>query len=369
MHGVRRVVIKVGTSTLTHASGEMNHGRMQHLVEDINGIVQRGVESVLVSSGAVGAGVGRLKLKDKPKTIPEKQAAAAVGQGILIHAYERLFEKFNLVVAQVLLTRADIASRIRYLNARNTLTTLLKYGVVPVVNENDTVAVEEIQVGDNDRLSALVACLVDSDLLVILTDTEGVYTRDPRMFSDAQLISVYSDSGNEPEFCAGGAGSRFGTGGMNTKLEAARIVTNSGIPMVVANGSRDGVLQSILSGDEIGTLFMPSQHRLHTKKRWIGFGSSPAGKIHVDEGAARAIVTAGKSLLPSGVTRTEGSFAVGHVVSVIEPEMREIARGIVNYTAGEVELIKGKHSDEIEEVLGYRACPEVIHRDNLTVTV
>jgi len=369
MQDIRRIVVKLGTSSITHGTGELDVQRMGKLVDDIVGVINCGIEVVLVSSGAVGAGIGRLGLSERPKTIPEKQAAAAVGQGVLVHAYEKLFEKHGKIVAQVLLTREDIADRNRYLNARNTLTTLLHYKVVPIVNENDTVAVEEIQFGDNDRLSALVACLIDSDLLVILTDTDGVYTCDPKVSPEARLISVIEDISSDIDCLAGREGSKFGTGGMVTKIQAARIATQSGIPVVVANSFRSHVLRDLINGEPVGTLFLPGHHRLHAKKRWIGFGSNSSGKIYVDDGAEAAIVKAGKSLLPSGITKTEGSFVVGNVVSVIGASGREVARGIVNYTAEEVDRIKGKHTDEIEEILGYRTCPEVIHRDNLTVII
>jgi len=370
LEGAKRAVVKLGTSSITQENGLLDMEKMEKIVNEITAVMDRGIEVILVSSGAVGAGIGRLGLKERPKTVPEKQAAAAVGQGILVHSYEKLFEKHGKIVAQILLTREDIADRNRFLNARNTFITLLGHGVIPIVNENDTVAVEEIQFGDNDRLSALVACLVDADLLIILSDIDGVYTHDPKLDAEAELISVIENLNGYDRITSFGGlpGSRFSTGGMVTKFQAAKIATQSGIPMVIANALRENVLLDILEGKPVGTLFLPSG-RLHAKKRWIGFGSNTCGRIYVDRGAERAIVENGKSLLPSGIIRAEGSFVVGDVVSVIGSEEKEIARGIVNYNAAEVEMIKGRHSDEIEEILGYRVCPEVIHRDNLTVTV
>lgn len=366
---LHRIVVKVGSSSITHDSGRLDVVRMGKIVSDIVKVFELGIETVLVSSGAIAAGVGRLGLKEKPETMREKQAAAAVGQGILLHTYEELFEEYGKIVAQVLLTRSDIAKRNRYLNARNTLDTLLNYGVVPIINENDTVAFEEIKLGDNDRLSALAACLVDSDLLIILSDIDGVFTCDPKTSSQARLIPTIEDLGPETDLLAGCPGSKFGTGGMNTKIEAARIATHSGIPMVVANASEPCVLCRIVSGEELGTLFLPGKHRLHTKKRWIGFGSRIEGKIFVDQGAEKAIIDLGKSLLPSGVTGTEGDFGSGSVVSVVGIDGREIARGMVSYASSEIELIKGKHLNEVTTILGYRKAMEVIHRDNLTVIV
>lgn len=366
---LQRIVVKVGTSSITHSSGRLDLSRIGQIVFDIVKVLEKDIEVVLVSSGAVAAGVGRLGLSEKPQTMPEKQAAAAVGQGVLLHTYEQFFDHYGKIAAQVLLTRADIANRNRFLNARNTLNTLLNFGVVPIINENDTVVVEEIRVGDNDRLSALTACLVDSDLLVILSDIDGVYTSDPKTNSEADLISTIETLGPEIESFAGSAGSKFATGGMNTKIEAAKIVTHSGIPMIIANASYPGVLQAILNGEQVGTLFLPGQHRLHTKKRWIGFGSRTQGKVFVDPGAEKAIVHAGKSLLPSGVTGTEGDFESGSVVSVVSADGREIARGMVSYTAEEIESIKGKHLEEIAPILGYMTVMEIIHRDNLTVIV
>lgn len=363
----RRLVVKVGTSSLCGPRGALHLKRVESLVDDLSFLWKQGKELILVSSGAIGAGVGRLGLARKPSTIPEKQAAAAVGQGILMQHYETAFAPRGIVVAQVLLTREDINNRVRYLNARHTLQALLRFRVLPIVNENDTVAVEEIRFGDNDNLAALVACLVDADLLVLLTDQDGFYTADPKKGSGGRLLAEIPEITREIEELAGGRGSALGTGGMETKLQAARIATGAGIPMVIASGLKPGVLPGLAAGQPVGTLFLPREDRMQARKRWIAFGSPVLGRLWVDQGAAGAILKKGKSLLPGGITAVEGNFEAGSVVSVIDPLGKEIARGISNYPAGAVELIKGHKSQEIKAILGYKDYDEVIHRDNLTV--
>ncbi len=363
----RRIVVKVGTRLLCGTRGHFNLKRMESLGRDLARLWEAGRQLVLVSSGAIGAGVGRLGLARSPQTLPEKQAAAAVGQGILMQHYETVFAPMGITVAQVLLTQEDLRDRKRYLNARHTFHTLLRYRVVPIVNENDTVAVEEIRFGDNDTLAALVACLIDADLLILLTDLDGFYTADPRKSPDARLISEVHEITPEIEALAGGCGSALATGGMETKLQAARIATGAGIPMVIAGGMREGVLGPVVSGEEVGTLFLPREDRMQARKRWIAFNSPVQGKLYVDRGAANAILKKGKSLLPSGIVRVEGVFETGNVVSVVDPDGKELARGISNYSSGDVELIKGRKSQEIKAILGYKDYDEVIHRDNLTV--
>ncbi|WP_227767576.1 glutamate 5-kinase [Zhaonella formicivorans] len=362
-----RIVVKVGTSSLAHNTGKLNLLQLEKLVRELADLRNQGKQVILVTSGAVGAGVGKLGLKCKPKTMPEKQAAAAVGQGVLLHMYEKIFAEYGQVVGQVLLTREDLADRKRYLNARHTLMALLQYGVLPIVNENDTVAVEEIRLGDNDTLSALVAGLVDADLLVLLSDIEGLYNGNPKTNPEACLIPVIEEITPEVEALAGGAGTSLGTGGMGTKLQAAKIAMNSGIPMVIAHGAKPGILQQIVTGEFTGTLFVPREARLHTKKRWIAFGSGIQGKITVDAGAQKAVVDDGKSLLPIGITAVEGNFEVGNVVSIHGPSGGEFARGIVNYASWEIEKIKGKNTSEILGILGHKDYDEVIHRDNLAI--
>ncbi|MFZ5945954.1 MAG: glutamate 5-kinase [Bacillota bacterium] len=365
----RRIVIKVGSSTLTHHTGKINLEQIEKLVRQLSDLSNQGKEVLLVSSGAVGAGMGKLGLKERPKTIPEKQATAAVGQGILMHIYEKMFSEYSQIVAQLLLTRADIADRKKFLNARNTLLTLLRNGVVPIINENDTVAVEEFKFGDNDTLSALVAGLVDADLLILLSDIDGLYTGDPRKDEKAALLNVVEEVNTDIEGLAGKAGSKLGSGGMVTKIAAAKIAVNAGIPMLIANGTSPDIIRGICRGEELGTLFIPREVRPHTRKRWIAFGSDIQGKLWVDMGARTAILDNGKSLLPSGVRKIEGEFHAGHVVSIVDENGTEFARGIVNYNTEELQKIKGIQCKDIQIILGYKDFDEVIHRDNLAVRV
>ena len=364
---VKRVVVKVGTSSITHHTGRLNLSQLEKLARQLTDLYNQGLEVVLVSSGAIGAGVGKLGLSRRPRTIPEKQAVAAIGQGLLLHMYEKFFAEYGMTVGQVLLTREDFADRKRFLNARNTLLAMLQMGVIPVINENDTVAIDEIKLGDNDNLAALVAGLLDADLLVLLSDIDGLYTGDPRTDKCARLIQQVTEITPEIEELAGGEGTERGTGGMVTKIHAARIAMHSGMVTVIARASEEDVLRRILAGELVGTAFWPSI-RLRNKKRWIAYGSSIQGKIHVDRGAAQAILDNGKSLLPSGVTAVEGDFGIGNTVSVIF-ENKEIARGIVNYSAREVEAIKGLHTGEISRVLGHKDFDEIIHRNNLVLDV
>lgn len=361
----KRIVVKIGTSSLTYPTGKLNFSRLELLSRELSNIHNQGREVILVSSGAVGAGLGKLGVRRRPRSIPEKQAAAAVGQGILMHIYEKLFSEYNQVVAQVLLTRFDLMDRQCYLNARNTLCTLLDLGVIPIVNENDTVAVEGLQFGDNDTLSALVAGLINADLLIILTDTDGVYTADPRKDPEASLISVIEEITEDVEQIAGGAGSKLASGGMITKIQAARIAASSGIYMVIAHNQEKNVVERILQGEPLGTLFVPRENKLDARQRWIAFGSTERGSIFIDDGATEAIQRRGKSLLPSGIIRAEGVFEPGQVVSVKTATGVEIARGIVNYSSGAIERILGKKSTEIEKILGYKYFDEVIHRNNM----
>lgn len=366
--GVNRIVVKVGSSTLSHATGKLNLHRMEQLVRELADLRNQGKEVVLVSSGAQAAGIGRLGLSRKPKTIPEKQATAAVGQGILMHMYEKLFAEYGVIVAQVLLTREDMSDRRRFLNARNALNALLDYHAVPVINENDTIAIDEIKFGDNDTLSAMVAGLIDADLLIILSDIDGLFSANPQVDPEAVLIGEVNEITSEIEQLAGGAGSNLGTGGMATKLLAGRIAANSGYPMVIANGRKTGIIRRVAAGEPLGTLFLPRVNRLQAKKKWIAFGSSIQGKIIVDSGAGKALLERGKSLLPSGVVEVEGTFGIGNTVSVV-CSGEEIARGIVNYPSDEIVKIRGKKTSEIEKILGHKDYDEIVHRDNLVLSL
>lgn len=362
----KTVVVKVGTRILTHATGKLNLRYMEKIVRELADLKNQGRNVVLVSSGAVGAGIGRLGLAAKPTSTPEKQAVAAVGQGLLIQMYEKLFAEYGIVVAQVLLTRDDFNDRKRYLNSRNTLQTLLKYGVIPIVNENDTVSVEEIEFGDNDTLSALVASILDADLLVLLTTTDGLYSGDPAKDKNAKFISVVEQVTPEIRKLAGAPSESLASGGMITKVTAAEIAMNSGIPMVIANGRETGVLQRILDGEEIGTLFCAREKCLDGRRRWIAYGQAVQGKLVVDAGARVALVEDGKSLLPSGIVGVEGTFVQGDVVSIRDACGNEFAKGLVNYDADELRRIMGMRTDQASEVLG-RPCSEAVHRNNMVV--
>lgn len=364
----KRIVVKVGTSTLSHATGKLNLYRMEKLVRELADLANQGKELLLVTSGAVGAGMDRLGWKERPKSIPDKQAAAAVGQGILMHIYEKLFGEYGQIVAQVLITREDSTDRKRFINSRNTLLGLLRHEVIPIINENDVVAWEELKFGDNDNLSALVAGMVDADLLVILSDIEGVYTENPAKNPEAKLISLIEEITPDIENVAGGPGTAQGTGGMYTKIQAGKVAMNSGIPLIIANGAQPGIISEILAGQTIGTLFLPKEQKLHIRKRWIAFGAVPQGSVIVDSGAEKALQE-GSSLLPKGLLAVQGEFEHGNIVSVKNQAGKELARGIVNYDKKELEHIKGAHSDDIATVLGYKHFDEVIHRDNLVILV
>ncbi|MBI3084455.1 MAG: glutamate 5-kinase [candidate division NC10 bacterium] len=363
----RRVVVKVGSGVLSRGGISLHRPTVAGLASALAGLRARGVEVILVSSGAILAGMEALGLTERPRDLPLKQATAAVGQSHLMRAYEEAFQPRGQRVAQILLTREDLRHRGRYLNARNTLFTLLRLDIVPIVNENDSVAVQEIQFGDNDTLSALVANLAEADLLVILTDTEGLFTADPRRDPSARLIPLVHPQDAVTSFCAEEAGSAASIGGMSSKVLAARRAATAGIPTVVASGLKEGVLEAVLQGAEEGTFFVPSRSRMQSRKRWLAFASVPRGGIVVDAGARRALVTGGKSLLPSGIRATRRSFRAGDAVSLVDAEDREFARGLANYSRDEVEKIKGLKSHEIAAVLGHKPYDEVVHRDNLVI--
>lgn len=364
---LKRIVVKIGSSSLIYPTGRPNLAQIENLTRQLADLYNQGKETLLVTSGAIGMGFHRLGYARRPRTIPEKQAAAAVGQGILIHYYEKCFSEYSIPVGQVLLTREDFADRKRFLNARNTMYTLLRMGVLPVINENDTVAVEEIKLGDNDNLAALVGDLVDADLLIMLSDVEGLYESDPRL-GPARLIPEVKEITPQIEQIASGAKNGLGTGGMVTKIQAARIAMHSGMIMILAQAAEKDVVRRVMSGELLGTVFWPSA-RLENKKRWIAYSSIVHGKIYIDEGAVTALLQKGKSLLPSGVTRVEGDFEMGNTVSIYSPGGNEIARGITNFSAGEVNTIKGAKTRDIERLLGYKSYEEVVHRNNLALCI
>jgi len=363
---VRRVVVKIGSQILSSKDG-IEEARVRGLVRQLADLHEGTRQVVVVSSGAVAAGMTQLGWKERPKTIPEKQALAAVGQIKLMALYERSFAKFDKSVAQVLLTADDLANRRRYLNAKHTFQVLLESSIIPIVNENDTVAVEEMKFGDNDHLSALVATLLEADLLVILSDVNGVYDKDPRGHDDAQLIPLIAEARGLRQAIGGVSVSPVGTGGIATKLSAAEEAAAAGIPTIIASGMQGGVLEKVFDVKiQIGTLILPETKHLRRKKHWIGFNLNPVGTIVVNEGAFRAIVGEGKSLLPAGVEKIDGSFGVGDCVR-IDFQGREFARGLVNYGKSELNRIKGLHTSKIDIVLGYKSQDEVIHRDDLVI--
>ena len=369
LKSIRRIVIKIGSGVLTGQGGGLDDVLMARLAEQVARLRQGGREVVVVSSGAIAAGRKELGLVERPRTIPQKQATAAVGQSRLMHAYENAFDPHGFTVAQLLLTRDDLANRQRFLNARATIDTLLGYGVIPIINENDTVAVDEIKFGDNDNLSALVTNLADADLLMILTDIDGFFDADPRSTPDARLIPLVKKITREVELAAGGTGSSVGTGGMATKVAAAKRAGQYGVPTFMLNGQRPELIAQALAGEEVGTLFLPAGKSLSSRKHWIAHTLRPAGRIIVDYGARSALAGHGRSLLPSGIVRVEGSFERGACLRVCGPDEEEFCRGIVDYSSVEIQAILGHRSNEIEEILGYRYTDEIIHRDNLVVVL
>ncbi len=365
---VRKIIVKVGSAVLTGEDG-LDLQIIEQLVDEISALRQQGYQVVLVSSGAIASGKHRLGISGKLKSIPQKQAAAAVGQGRLMRVYSNAFGKHGLFVGQVLLTMSDITDRKRFLNIRNTLFTLMDWGVITIINENDTVAVDEIKFGDNDHLAAMVANIVEAHLVINLTSTEGLYDRNPADPKKAKLIPLVTEITPEIEAAATQEATPVGMGGMKSKVMAAKKVIASGIPYIIAPGRRQGVLQEILDGKETGTLFLPMAEHLNSRKYWIAFTLRSRGRILIDEGAKEALVGDGKSLLPSGVMQVEGNFALGDPVTCVDAAGNTIAKGLVNYTADEIRKIMGLKSSKIEQVLGYKDYDEVIHRDNLAVTV
>ena len=365
--GARRIVVKIGSSLLTNAGAGLDRNAIADWARQIGALRKRGIETLVVSSGAIAEGMKRLAWSRRPHAVNELQAAAAVGQMGLVQMWESCFSELGLHTAQVLLTHEDLGDRRRYLNARTTLKTLVGLGVVPVINENDTVVVDEIRFGDNDTLGALVTNLIEADAFVILTDQQGLFSADPRKVPEATLVSR-GDAGDPAlEAMAGGAGSAIGSGGMLTKVLAAKRAARSGAHTAIAYGREPEVLSRLFAGESIGTLLTARTAPVTARKQWLADHLKPAGRILLDAGAVKALVTDRKSLLPIGATAVEGSFERGEVVSVTGPDGREIARGLVNYGAAETARILRRPTTEIEAVLGYVAEPELIHRDNLVV--
>ncbi|MGA9408647.1 MAG: glutamate 5-kinase [Bacteroidota bacterium] len=361
------IVVKIGTNLLADNVKGINRERIDSIAKSVSSLQSRGKRVAVVSSGAIGAGIMLLGMKERPKAIPEKQAAAAIGQPILMEAYENAFRKYQRTIAQILLTKDDFASRPRYINTKNTFSALFENNVVPIVNENDTVAVEEIKLGDNDNLSALVANLIEADLLIILSDVDGLFSDDPSKNPQAELIPIVDKVTPHIEKLAKKHGSELGTGGMITKIQAAKQCISAGIAVIIANGTRPNILDEIFSGNFHGTLFLPGQNRLNVRKKWIGFVSDSKGVIVIDPGAKHALLAMQKSLLPSGVVEVRGEFNREDTISVLDAEGNEIARGVAGYSASDLNKIKGKRTSEIQKILNRKSGDEVIHRNNLVL--
>ncbi|MBI3040188.1 MAG: glutamate 5-kinase [Chloroflexi bacterium] len=366
----RRIVAKFGTSLLTGGSDHLNEEVMSTLVAQLAQLHQQGLELLVVSSGAIAAGRYKLGLARERRGIPFRQVLASVGQSRLMNVYEQLFARHDITVAQALLTKADLADRAGYLNARNTLLALLELGVLCIVNENDVVAVDEIQeakFGDNDNLSAMVANLVDADLLLILTDTAGLYTADPQRNPDARLIPQVDRIDSKIERLVTDTAGTLGTGGMVTKIEAAKLAVASGVAVVIADGREADIIVRLAGGEAVGTRFLPSTSRRESRRRWMLSGLATKGSLVVDSGAALALIKQKRSLLAAGIKQVEGKFERGDIVNICDPQGTCLSCGITNYSSSDIEVIKGAHSRKIATMLGYDYGSEVVHRNNLVV--
>ncbi len=363
----RRIVVKVGSGVLTRKNS-LNIDIINSVARQISVLHDRGLEVILVSSGAMAAGVKKMGFKSRPSETPKRQAVSAIGQADLIREWEKAMEHCGRKVAQILLTRGDLCDRVRYLNARNTLNTLLEWKVLPIVNENDTVAVKSLQFGDNDNLGAMITMLLGADLMINLTDIGGLYNKDPRLHDDAQLLREVTAMGSDIEAMAGEIAGPLGTGGMGTKISAAKKLTSAGIPMIIACGLEPDILVKIADNDYTGTFFVPKDHKATSRKNWIGLTLQAKGRITIDKGAQKAVVEKGKSLLPSGITRVEDYFEVGDPVEFVTEEKMVLGMGLVNYNASDILKIMGCRTSQIKERLGFRSYDEVIHRDNLMIT-
>ncbi|MBC2882579.1 glutamate 5-kinase [Campylobacter sp. Marseille-Q3452] len=366
--GVKRIVVKVGTSTLANADGSLNEDKIKQIVANLSELNEN-AEVVFVTSGAVGAGMGQMKLAHKPKSIVEKQALAAIGQVSLIHLYQILFWAHGKTIAQLLLTKDDFSDRRRYLNMRSVLRSLLAKKIIPVINENDPVVgegIKGVKVGDNDTLSALVAGLIEADLLVILTDIDGLYDKNPSVFADAKFINLVENLDDGIRAAAGAEGSKFGTGGMRTKITAAEMTTKNGTHLIIANGSDPRNIVRAAQGSEVGTLFLAGKNRINSRKYWLAYSAADNGSVAIDAGAAKALKE-GKSLLAVGIAEVVGEFERGETLAIKDANGLALARGITNYSSAELALIKGRKSEEIEAVLGYKYEDEALHIDNIAL--
>ena len=366
----KRLVAKFGTNLLTGGTDNLDYNIMSNLVQQVAHLHSKGHEIIIVSSGSVAVGKQKLGITKNHKDVPFKQVLASIGQNQLMHTYQDLFSQYNITVAQALLTRTDLSGRAGYLNARNTLLSLIELGVICIVNENDVVATDEIggvRFGDNDNLSAMVANLIDADLLALLTDIDGLYTADPLCNPDAKLIPQVKKIDSKIECLASNATSTHGIGGMITKIEAAKLATSSGVTMIIANGKKPDALKQIVTGTNIGTIFPPRTSKIESKKRWMLSRLASKGTIIIDSGAASALKKQNKSLLPAGIVNVEGKFKRGDAVDISDEKSNHIGCGISNYSAKDVTIIKGSHSDAIPDLLGYQYGTEVIHRNNMVL--
>jgi glutamate 5-kinase len=363
----KRIVVKVGSGVLTK-DNHLNIEIINSITRQICTLYDRGIQVILVSSGAMAAGVTKLGLPCRPLETPKRQAVSAIGQADLIKEWEKALEHCGRKVAQVLLTRGDLCDRVRYLNARNTINTLLEWDVLPIINENDTVAVKSLQFGDNDNLGAMITLLLGADLMINLTDIGGLFDKDPRVHTDAKLLLQVASMGEHIEAMAGKIAGPLGTGGMGSKIKAAKKLTTAGIPMIIASGLTPDILIDIFNNKYVGTYFVPKKEKLNSRKNWIGLTLQPKGKITIDEGAQNAVLTRGKSLLPSGITRVEDHFDVGDPVEFLSEDKKTLGMGLVNYNASDILKIMGCKTTQIKERLGFRSYDEVIHRDNLVIT-
>lgn len=364
----KRIVVKVGTSTLLYPNGKINLYRIEHLARELSDLASQGREVILVTSGAIGAGMVRMGLSERPDSMQEKQALASVGQVLLMHLYDKFFTEYGQVAGQVLLTKENFANHNQYINARNTLMAMLKSGIIPVINENDAVTVAEVKIGDNDTLSATVAAIVDADVLIILSDIDGVYDANPQTHPEAKLLSEIKEITSGVEAMAGGAGSAVGTGGMATKIEAAKIATAAGVTMFIASGGENGMLGRIIAGEDVGTVFPPKDAHLRARKGWLAFGKRISGILVVDEGCVKALKK-GSSLLAAGILSTEGEYTAGSTVRVLTADYQEIARGTIAYDAAAVAKIKGRKTSDFTDILDGEIHDEVIHRDNMVLMI
>ena len=367
LKGAKKILVKIGSGVLTGHDG-LDLNIIGNLVDEISEYSKKGFHFVIVSSGAIASGMNRMGFRESLKSLPQKQAAAAVGQGRLMRVYSNAFGRHGLVTAQILLTMSDLTDRQRFLNTHNTLLTLMEWGVTPIINENDTVSVDEIKFGDNDNLAAIMTNIMEADLLINLTNTEGLYDRDPRKTGDPTLIPLVTEITAGIKKAASSEASTVGMGGMKSKVIAAGKVTASGIPCIIAHGKKTGILNDILSGGETGTLFLPMTQHLKSKKCWIAFTLHYRGKICIDKGAENAITNQGKSLLPSGIIRIEGDFQMGDPVTCINEDGVSIAKGLVNYSSSDINRVKGLKTSKIKQVLGDKPYDEIIHRDNMVIS-